>query len=161
MLLQTQSPVLRALGLVPEPEVLVPPPLHQVSWATHTHHHLVATLVSVSYNSTPPDTLSRGHRSLSQVQMPSSSEQKVIHTHRMGHNYGMIVSVCHCLQKTYPLAELQLIGSVRLPRGVDRTKLEVSHYYSSPTTLCEATSPPPPPSHSNTYQMRTSGQCSR
>jgi hypothetical protein len=27
-------------------------------------------------------------------------------------------------KKAYPLAELQLIGSVRLPRGVDRTKLE-------------------------------------
>jgi hypothetical protein len=28
------------------------------------------------------------------------------------------------VKKVYPLKDLQLIGSVRLPKGVDRTKLE-------------------------------------
>ena len=47
--------------------------------------------------------------------------------------------LCLCLQKMYPLAEIQLIGSVRLPRGVDRTKLEVRHLQPSflpPLTPC-------------------------
>jgi hypothetical protein len=64
---------------------------------------------SVGTTPSPPDTLSRGHRSLSQVQMSrGTSSNKPT--------------------KMYPLAEIQLIGSVRLPRGVDRTKLE--HYLS-------------------------------
>ena len=68
--------------------------------------------------------------------------------------------LCLCLQKMYPLAEIQLIGSVRLPRGVDRTKLEVRHVYNFHfchlslrvcVSLC----------HSIICQTRTSGQCSR
>lgn len=61
---------------------------------------------SVGTTPSPPDTLSRGRRSLSQQMNRDGS--------LVGGEY-----------KEYPLSELLLIGSVRLPRGVDRTKLEL------------------------------------
>ncbi|CAI8057780.1 Actin-binding LIM protein 2 [Geodia barretti] len=76
------------------------------SWLAHTVCVLVSAILRPL---SAADTLSRGHRSLSQVQMSrGTSSNKPT--------------------KMYPLAEIQLIGSVRLPRGVDRTKLE--HYLS-------------------------------
>ena len=45
-------------------------------------------------------------------------------------------------QTIYPLKQLQLVGSVRLPKGVERTKLEVSEL-----PACTSSPPSPPPLH--------------
>jgi actin-binding LIM protein len=60
---------------------------------------------SVGTTPSPPDTLSRDRRTSPQLHL--SRENSV----------GEV-------KKVYPLKDLQLIGSVRLPKGVDRTKLE-------------------------------------
>lgn len=60
---------------------------------------------SVGTTPSPTDTLSGGRRSASQL--------------RMSHETSLGEA-----KQTYPLEELQLIGSVRLPKDVDRTRLE-------------------------------------